>query len=126
MSFDWDEFRRLAEELRQRNDEAAQRTAVSRIYYAVYWKARNLLEAEGFIFRQAESSHKQVWDEYKLKGRTHRGIGISGNELRDNRTQADYFAEIEDVAKLMTDSFKLAEKILAYLKQIQPSDEETK
>ena len=40
MSFDWDQFRQLAEELRQRNDEAAQRTAISRIYYAFYWRAR--------------------------------------------------------------------------------------
>ena len=115
MSFDWDEFRRLADELRERDDEAARRTAVSRIYYAIYWKARNLLEAEGFIFRQFESSHLQVWEEYKLKGRTNRAIGISGKVLRDNRVSADYSAEIEDIEKLVEDSFMLAEKILTYL-----------
>lgn len=111
MSFDWGEFRRLAEELRQRNDEAAQRTAVSRTYYAVYWRARTLLEREGFIFRQSESSHLQIWEEYKLKGHTHRAIGISGKALRDNRISADYL-EVGDIEKLVEDSFKLTEKIL--------------
>lgn len=40
MIFDWDDFRSLAEELRERETEAARRTAISRVYYAVYWKAR--------------------------------------------------------------------------------------
>jgi len=33
MSFDWNNFLVLAEELGQRGDEAAKRTAISRAYY---------------------------------------------------------------------------------------------
>ncbi len=119
MSFDWDKFRDLAEELGQRDDEAAQRTAISRMYYAIYWKARLILEGDGFVFRHSDSSHKQVWDEYKKRGRTHRGAGFSGERLRNNRTQADYGSEIKNIEPLIKESFELAEKILYYLKQIQ-------
>ncbi len=57
MIFDWNDFRKLAEELRQKETEAAKRTAISRLYYALYWRARNLLEDEGFIYRRSEQSH---------------------------------------------------------------------
>jgi len=46
MPFDWNTYKDLAEELRLRNDEASKRSAISRLYYSVYWKARNLLEKE--------------------------------------------------------------------------------
>lgn len=119
MSFDWHDFRKLADELGEREDEAARRTAIIRIYYAVYWKARIFLEDEGFIFRQNDSSHRQIWEEYKNKGLTFRAISISGAALHQNRVQADYFAKIKDLEVLMKESFKLADKVLTYLTQIE-------
>ena len=119
MNFDWKEFLTLAEELRQKDDEASLRTAISRVYYAIYHRAKNLLEIEGFIFRQYESSHRQVWEEYKYRGRTHRGIGISGIRLHEMRVDADYFSEIENIKKLVTESFRTAEIISQYLQQIE-------
>ena len=119
MSFDWDTFRELAEELRQRDGEAAQCTAISRIYYAIYWRARNLLQNEGFVFRQFDSSHRQVWEEYKNKGLTYRAISIAGSRLHQNRIQADYFAQIKDLKTLIPESFNLAENISNYLQQIE-------
>lgn len=106
--FDWDEYRKLAEELRERDDEVAQRTAISRVYYAVYWRARTLLQDEGFIFREFEPSHRQVWQEYKNKGRTFHAISIAGTDLHKKRVQADYVAEIENIKTMVSDSFKLA------------------
>ena len=118
--FDWNDFKTLAEELRQRNDEAAQRTAISRVYYAVYWRARNFLESEGFVLRQHEASHVQIWNEYKQKsGQTNKAVGKLGSELHRFRVQADYVADVKDVKKLTRDSFKLAENVLAYLQQIE-------
>lgn len=118
--FDWNDFKTLAEELRQRNDEAAQRAAISRIYYAVYWRARNFLESEGFILRQYEASHVQIWNEYKQKvGQTNKAVGKSGSELHRFRVQADYVADIKDIKQVTNDSFKLAENVLAYLQQIE-------
>ncbi len=122
--FDWNDFKTLAEELRQRNDEAAQRTAISRVYYAVYWRARNFLESEGFVLRQYEASHIQIWNEYKQKaGQTNKAVGKFGSELHRFRVQADYVAEVKDIKKLVNDSFKLAENVLAYLQQIEKKTE---
>ena len=119
MIFNWDDFRELAEELRERETEAAKRTAISRVYYAVYWKARIFLEDEGFIFRHNDSSHRQIWEEYKNKGLTFRGISISGSDLHRNRVQADYFSEIKDLEVLLKESFKLAGNAFKYLQQIE-------
>lgn len=119
MIFDWDKFRELAEELRQGKTEAMQRTAISRIYYAVYHRAKIFLESEGFQFRQFESSHRQIWDEFKDKGRTFAAIGNTGDRLRTNRVKADYIAEIDNINFLVKRSFELAENAFAYFQQIE-------
>ncbi|HMS43256.1 MAG TPA: hypothetical protein PKE69_23710 [Pyrinomonadaceae bacterium] len=119
MIFDWNDFRKLAEELWQIETEAAKRTAISRLYYALYWRARNLLEDEGFVYRQSEQSHQQIWQEFKRRGMTHRAIAFSGLELRDKRVEADYFEEVENIEKLTNSAFAIAEKITVYLEQIE-------
>lgn len=122
MSFVWSEFQKLAEELRQRDEEAAKRTAVSRIYYAVYHKARIYLEKEGFVLRSGETAHKQIWDEFKFKGRTFKAIFQSGSQLHQKRIEADYFAEITDLDDLIDEAFDQAEKIQFYFQQIEKKD----
>jgi len=69
MIFDWDKYRELAKDLWKSETEAARRTAISRVYYTVYHRAKIYLENEGFQFRQFESSHRQIWDEFKDKRR---------------------------------------------------------
>ncbi len=118
--FDWNDFRILAEELRQSKTEAVKRTAISRVYYAVYWKARNFLESEGFAIRQFEGSHIQIWNQYKQKsGQTNKAVGRFGSELHRFRVQADYISEIKSIESLTEDSFQLADKIMTYLRQIE-------
>ena len=118
--FDRNDFRILAEELRQRETEAAKRTAISRVYYSVYWRARIFLENEGYLIRQYEGSHIQIWNQYKQKsGQTNKAVGRFGSELHRFRVQADYYDEIKDVEKLTDDSFQIADKILVYLEQIE-------
>ena len=119
MIFDWDKFRELAENLRENEEESARRTTISRVYYAVYHRAKTYLESEGFQFRQFESSHRQIWDEFKDKGRTFAAIGNTGDRLRANRVKADYIAEIEDIDFLVKRSFELAENAFAYFQQIE-------
>ena len=117
--FDWNDFKTIADELGQSDSEAALRTAISRIYYAVYWRSRLFLESEGFILRQYEASHIQIWNEYKKKaGQTNRAIGKSGSELHRFRIQADYVSDVKDIAKLTNDAFALAGNVLAYLNQL--------
>lgn len=118
--FDWNDFKTLAEELRKRETEAAKRTAISRVYYAVYWRARNFLENEGFVIRQYEGSHVQIWNQYKQKaGQTNKAIGKFGSELHRFRVQSDYISEIKDIERLTEDSFQLADKVLSYLNKIE-------
>jgi hypothetical protein len=46
LAFDWREFLDLARELSDRTDEASQRTAISRAYFAALGAARGMLSSE--------------------------------------------------------------------------------
>jgi uncharacterized protein (UPF0332 family) len=120
MPFDWDEYRRIAEELRQRpiEDEAAQRTAISRIYYAVYWKARILLEEEGIHVPRSDS-HGFVWKQFSGRGRTFGSVANKAKSLRDRREMADYESSIPQLQKEVDFSFELARFAFTYLNQIE-------
>jgi uncharacterized protein (UPF0332 family) len=122
MTFDWSRYKILAEELRAREDEAARRSSISRLYYAVYWQARLHLEGDGFKLTRNDGSHRQVWNEYLGRGRTQRGIGLNGNRLHQNRVQADYEADIARLQDMLHESFLLADKVQAYLNQLQRKD----
>lgn len=119
MSFGWQNLQQLAEKLRREPDEAAKRAAVSRIYYAAFWRARDFLTEDGFVFHDFDGSHRQVWREYEKRGKTFRAVGISGTRLHKNRVQADYFIETEDIDRLMSEAFNLAKNIFTYLQQIE-------
>jgi len=77
-----------------------------------------------FYSSQYEASHIQIWNEYKQKaGQTNKAVGKFGSELHRFRVQADYVAEVKDIKKLVNDSFKLTENVLAYLQQIEKKTE---
>ena len=119
MSFDWAEYYVLAKRLRQEDSEAARRTAISRAYYSVFCQARDYLLSEGVILStMGPSSHKQVWGEFKYRGRTHRSIWLNGDKLHYNRIQADYVNEIKLLDLTVNESFEMAERIVYYLNQI--------
>jgi uncharacterized protein (UPF0332 family) len=123
MTFDWNQYRILAEELRGREDEAARRSSISRLYYAVYWQARLYLEDDGFILTLNDGSHRQVWNAFRDRGITHRVIGVNGDRLRRNRVDADYVADIARLQEMLNESFHLADKVRSYLDQIQRRDD---
>lgn len=120
MSFDWSEYYALAERLRQESSEAAHRSAISRVYYAVFCQARNYLLEQGVILSaMGPSSHKQVWSEFKHRGHTHRSIGSNGDKLHYNRIKADYENEVDQLNSLMKESFETARRVLHYLNQVK-------
>ena len=122
--FDWNEFKILAEKLKDEKDEASQRTSISRLYYAVYWKARLTLEREDQNLQVPEyNAHKFVWDKFSGSNKTRNAISRKGRDLRRNRNDADYEADIRKPKELVDDSFQIAENILFYLNQIQPKKE---
>ncbi|MGH9946633.1 MAG: hypothetical protein ACRD6X_05475 [Pyrinomonadaceae bacterium] len=110
--FDWNKFQLLAEELRNKDDEASQRTSISRLYYAVYWKARNHLVNNGYQYDRNKSSHKQIWDEYMADMENeNKIIGKKGKELHRYRIQADYYDSIDKLINVVEDSFAVAEDV---------------
>ncbi len=117
--FDWNEFKKLAEKLKDENDEASQRTAISRLYYAIYWKARIQIVSKGYRYDRYKSSHKQIWNEYLSKSDLdNQDIGKKGKELHEKRIKADYEDEIRKLDDLVEDSFLVADEILAVLKKV--------
>lgn len=119
MSFDWNTYKDLAELLRLKDDEASQRSAISRLYYSVYWKARNLLETEDPNFYvPPDNSHSVVWRKFLNKGHTRRTIHTDGNRLKGYRVKADYEPKIEEIEKTVEASFILAEKIITILNSL--------
>jgi uncharacterized protein (UPF0332 family) len=121
MHFDWTEYARLSEELSKRDDEASQRTAISRLYYSIYHQARDYLREEGIPLSTGDSSHKIVWNGYRNMGKSCKAVGVNGDRMHDYRRKADYEGEVQDLVELVQSSFIIARNILAYLEQCKRS-----
>ena len=117
--FDWHGYLRLAHELADRDDEAAQRSAISRAYYAAFSLARQLLESEGVPLDAEGSIHSQVWDTFRNSADDVRYyIGIDGKGLRNFRNSADYENEFVDVRKRTGQAIRKAESIVSSLVRV--------
>lgn len=98
--FDWVEYLNLASELVNRDDEACQRSAVSRAYYAVFCTARDKFQNRGeFHPGRTADDHKDLWDalrnDYDMQRRQ---IGLEGNRLRGKRNKADYDNSVNNIS----------------------------
>lgn len=119
--FDWSDYENLARSLKGGN-EAAKRSAISRLYYSVYHRALLQLEqTTDFVHSPNKPAHQQVWDRYVKEGRTFRSVGNKGRRLREFRDTADYSANIPNLDQLLEESFDLADSILYWLDKIQPT-----
>ncbi len=88
MSFDWQDYVALAQELADRPEEACLRSAVSRAYYGVFCIARNL---KGLKEHTPKNLHWSVIEEYRnSSNREDREIGSILDKLRRARNHADY------------------------------------
>jgi len=99
--FDWQNYLVLAQSLGAVNDEASQRTALSRAYYAVYHVAFERVLAVGHRIPADEkvSTHKWCWDIYRnAVDAGCKQLGLDGDRLKGKRVKADYYAE--DIKKL--------------------------
>ncbi len=116
--FNWSGYLRLAEELATREqDEAAQRSAVSRAYYAVFGKARDRLRTEGFeVPRRA--THRFVWSTFRRSRELHWWrIGVDGDRLKEYREKADYENSLPGLRKITRHSIEIAAGVLRFLEQ---------
>ena len=120
MAFDWSGYLDLAEDLAARTDEAAQRSAVSRAYYAALGKARELLEHEGRTLTSAENVHYFVWQAFSDSEDDRRYyISVDGNWLRRNRNAADYDPLMADPHGRAAQAVRKARSLLAALERIR-------
>lgn len=92
MSFAWQEFRELAIWLlKARTDEASQRTAMSRAYYAAYHAASVFVRAHDLCPPTQQLTHERVWRLIRESGRPNcTDIAKLGSDLKRTRASADY------------------------------------
>lgn len=95
MSFDWNSYLTLAEELaKKKEDEASQRTAISRAYYCVYNLAFARAEKSAGHYPGGIGYHKWCWDKYmNTNDLACRQIGLEGDRMKSRRVRADYNSE---------------------------------
>ena len=117
--FDWSRYVILAEELAARTqDEAALRSAVSRAYYGVFGKTRELLRAEGVSLPASGRVHRLIWRQCRSATEPRRRhLGLAGDWLRDKRNAADYGDSLSDLPLLAGDSIRVAREMLRFLEQ---------
>lgn len=101
MSFDWREYKNLAQWLHDNaavpncSAEACYRTAISRAYYAAFQCAMDFaVEKENFPESGSGDDHGRLLAHFKKKGGARGRIYLSLDRLRDNRLQADYEGEL--------------------------------
>lgn len=102
--FDWVEYLELAERLvAWRGNPAAERSAISRAYYAAFHQAKTYFLAYGGRLTFQGEDHGAVADWFKESGhRDLRRIGLDVARLRRLRRVADYdgrFAELSSEAQ---------------------------
>lgn len=91
MSFTWQEFADLAGVLASEADEARQRTAINRAYYAAYHAASAYVRAHALCPPHQHLTHALVWRLIRDAGHANsEEIGRRGDALRKLRVMADY------------------------------------
>ena len=121
--FDWAEYLALAQELVGQQvppagQEAHQRAAISRAYYAAFCKARNRLrDKEGHQdIPKSARAHRYVSDPFRNSSDQARNeIGAHLDRLRLDRNKADYDDSVAGIHGMAATDLILAAQVLATL-----------
>ena len=120
MSFDWNEYLKLATQLGGMADDAAKRSSVSRAYYSVFHAASLSLKTNNVAMnpRYERDRHLRVWNAYMSSAKKDcRRIGCAGQRLKDLRQKADYDPDtdfpVAHVQRCLLDVAKLVANIPA-------------
>lgn len=118
MPFDWSEFLAVARHLQGQSgpgysEEAANRTAISRAYYAVFGRVCEFAEAN-LGFRRAGSGrdHRSLREHLYHQGGQWPAIADDLNDLRQWRNLCDYGPDVQNLQILVMDAIRRAEQIL--------------
>jgi len=121
MSFDWLSYLELARELARQGNashlrEAANRSAVSRAYYAAFCFCRNYAEQHlGFQRSSLAAEHAQL--RKHLSRHNHGRVASNLNRLRQWRNQCDYDDSVNRLHQMVRDSIRLAEQVVLQIRQ---------
>jgi hypothetical protein len=119
MPFEWSGFLTLAEDLSKRNDEAALRTAASRVYYYVYHLGRQRIEENRFPLTKGDA-HKQVWEKFAADPDPRcRKLKELAMKLKDKRERADYEESYPKIEKEFPALLDMAKKFAVDLNALE-------
>lgn len=117
--FDWLEYFDLARNLARQDNEASQRSAVSRAYYAIFCSARNRLRWEGESIPRTGEAHRIVWDQFEKNAeKMRRKIAQDGKRLKHKRAKVDYDDEVMNLGYLVQDAMKTADNLILRLRSL--------
>lgn len=92
-AFEWTHFHEIAAQLLDADDEAAWRCAISRDYYALFHRAKQVVAAldPEFAPKRGDGSHQVIWEAIGgLRRRQATTLARIGNSLMAKRKLADY------------------------------------
>jgi uncharacterized protein (UPF0332 family) len=122
MSFNWREYFDLAQELAGQTttpagQEAKQRAALSRAYYAAFCQARNhLRDKERQTLPIGGQVHSYVRNQFMNSADPIRNqIGIDLNRLRMDRNKVDYDDVVPNLGTMITRDLGFAQQVLMTL-----------
>lgn len=105
------------------NDEARFRAAISRAYYAAYWKARKHIERDtSYISTGGRYAHNEVIQYFFQRGRrdgSYNYVYIKLNQLYSFRVKADYQDIPEVTHKNVIDALGQAREIIKRVGQLR-------
>lgn len=116
MSFDWREYLELARALTGLggsgySQEAADRSAVSRAYYAAFCWVRNYAGTKlGFSPQRGPDDHRRLREHLKRQGR--QALASDLNKLRVWRNECDYNDQVLQLGQRVRVSIEVADKII--------------
>lgn len=116
MAFDWREFLGLARALTGRTGwgysaQAADRTAVSRAYYAAFCWARSYAESR-LGFRRTGKAQDHIGLRRHLVRQGKPQVASHLNRLRGWRNNCDYDDQVTDIDNLAKTALKTADKVI--------------
>ncbi|MBI4784919.1 MAG: hypothetical protein HY785_26970 [Oscillatoriophycideae cyanobacterium NC_groundwater_1537_Pr4_S-0.65um_50_18] len=133
MSFNWEEYLHLAEELTGiansiAGEEARLRSTISRAYYAAFIRARNYLRVHQDIDLPRNGDVHRYVREYfdRSSNELHRMIANDLARLRISRNRADSDDIMTQLPVLARMSLKLAARVLANLDALLLQQSEVK
>jgi len=121
MAFDWREYLELAKELVGQagsgySTEAAERSAVSRAYYAAFCYARNYAETFlGFQRVGGPEDHKNLREHFQQSRKTQLASRL--NRLRKWRNDCDYEDQVSNMKWYVQNAIRLADRVIQGCRQ---------